>query len=57
MLKVQKDNNNSLDARLKMSAQKLNILNQKIKSYDQQITELTEPVNLNSFHEDKYDFL
>ena len=57
MLKVQKDSNDTLDTRLKMSVKKMGILDLKFKNYEHQITELAEPVDLNSFHDDKQSFL
>lgn len=56
MLKIQKDHNETLDTRLKMSGKKMGILDLKIKNYDQQIMESSESFDLNTISEDKYTF-
>lgn len=53
MLKIQKDSNNTLDTRLKMSAKKMGILELKIKKYNEQMLDSSGSIDLKSVNEDK----
>jgi len=53
MLKIQKDSNDTLDSRLKMSAKKMGILELKIKKYNEQMLDSSDSIDQNSVFEER----